>query len=120
MLIAKWLQCLTKSLSSRATQNHERSRHSKPAWRNPETFPPGSARRNGLEFLINPGVRQIEGIGDGRHGLEADEVLAGRRVDDRHRIFGSIDHGNLPAAALNPEFRALVFAAHQIFENIIE
>src|SRR5713101_3383587 len=85
------------------------SRPSEPTRHNPETLAPRPADRNALQLLIGSSVRQIECIGDGRHRLEADKVLARRRIDDGHRVFRTVDQRDLAATAFHPELRAVIF-----------
>src|SRR5690349_2013360 len=79
------------------------ARRSKSARRYPEALAPLSARGNALQLLVHAPVRQIEGVRDRRHGLEADEVPAWRRVNYRHRIFRAVRYRNLLLLALHRE-----------------
>src|SRR5260370_30692911 len=66
---------------------------------NPEALLPFRGRRDGLQVLIDSVMREVEGVGDGRHGLEADEVFARRCVHHGNREFRAVAYRNrLPGA----------------------
>src|SRR4029450_1693781 len=49
-------------------------RKSKALWPQPEALLPRAARRNALQFLVQPFVREIHRVGDADHGLECNET----------------------------------------------
>ena len=99
-----------------------RKRLLEPAWDDPEALLPTFARGNGLEFLVNPLMGQIESVGDAAHRLEANEGLPGAAgsIDDRGLITRSIDDLDLLLGAAHGKRRATQGIAHKPAEDMIE
>ena len=73
-----------------------------------------------LQFRVLAGVRQVEGVGDGRHRLKADEIAPRRRVDHGHRIPRAIGNGETAAGRFHPKAGAAIGIADQVAEDVIE
>src|ERR1039458_5846174 len=86
----------------------------------PEALAPLGARRDVLQFRVLAGVRQVEGVGDGRHRLKADEIAPRRRVDHGHRIPRAIGNGETAAGRFHPKAGAAIGIADQVAEDVIE
>jgi hypothetical protein len=88
--------------------------------RDPEAFAPAAARGYALQVLVNTRVRQVEGIRDAGHGLEADETTSGWSIDHGYCVLRAIGHGHLLVPALNGENRAAVGPLLKVAEDIVE
>ncbi len=65
-------------------------------------------------------MRQIDAVCESRHRFEADEVLAGRRVDDRDPIFRAEGDLDSLAGALDIEQGSSVRLAFEAGESVVE
>src|SRR4030095_45293 len=81
-------------------------RKSKALWPQPEALLPRAARRNALQFLVQPFVREIHRVGDADHGLECNETAVrevgigpGQRYAGRGRSRRRWGRGGLSLAA---------------------
>ncbi len=81
---------------------------------------PLAAGLDRLQFGVPAFMGQIHSVRNGGHGLEANVILAGRRVDDTDCVARAERDLDTLALAFDREYRAPRGVSHQIGEPVIE
>src|SRR5512132_1042819 len=85
----------------------------------PEAFAPLASGRDRLQFVVFPGLREIECIRRPAHRLEADKIPALWRVNDADRVLRSERHRQSLLLALDRELGATVCTANQARKEVV-
>src|SRR5579872_6654657 len=93
---------------------------SEPARRDPKTLAPFPAWIDALEFFVDAGMGEIEGIRNGCHGLETNEAVPQWRIHHGGGELRPVVHRDLLPLCLDGEFRLAAGAADQAREEVVK
>src|SRR4029079_12744346 len=93
---------------------------SEPTRPHPEALLPAGARRDALQFLVQPLLREVHRIRDAGHWLDRHEGTGLRRIDDRGAIARPEHDIELLRAAADAHHGAAVAVTHEIAKHIVQ